>query len=118
LAVFSLGLAVVTGRSMEPSLYDGDRLLVHYGATPRPGRVAVVRLPDRPVAVKRLVSRLEDGWWVARDNPSMGVDSAQVGSIPEEDVLGCVVLRVWPVRRRRPRRDLQGRTGTGSGEGG
>jgi nickel-type superoxide dismutase maturation protease len=115
LAVFSLGLAVVSGRSMEPTLYDGDRLLVHYGATPRPGRVAVVRLPERPVAVKRLVSQLEDGWWVARDNPSMGVDSAQVGSIPEEDVLGCVVMRVWPLRGRGDRR---GRTGTASGAGG
>jgi hypothetical protein len=116
LAVFSLGLAVVSGRSMEPTLYDGDRLLVRYGAVPRPGRVAVVRLPDRPVAVKRLVSRLEDGWWVARDNPLMGVDSAQVGSIPDEDVLACMVVRVWPLRRRRDRRGRQGRTGRTSGE--
>jgi hypothetical protein len=101
LTAFSIGLAVVSGRSMEPTLYEGDRLLIRYGARPRPGRLAVVRLPDRPIAVKRLVGRLDDGWWVERDNPAMGVDSAQVGTIPDEDVLACVLLRLWPVRRRR-----------------
>ena len=115
MATFSLGLAVVSGRSMEPTLYDGDRLLVRYGAPPRPGRLAVVRLPERPVAVKRLVSRLDDGWWVERDNPQLGVDSGQVGTIPDEDVLACVVLRVWPLRRRRGR---TGRPGAASGQGG
>jgi signal peptidase I len=101
LTAFSIGLAVVSGQSMEPTLYDGDRLLVRYGARPRPGRLAVIRLPDRPVAVKRLVGRLDDGWWVERDNPTMGVDSGQVGTVPDEDVLACVLVRVWPVRRRR-----------------
>jgi hypothetical protein len=101
LAAFSLGLAVVAGRSMEPTLYDGDRLLVRYGARALPGRLAVVRLPERPVAVKRLVSRVDGGWWVERDNPVLGVDSAQVGAIPEADVLARVLLRVWPVARLR-----------------
>jgi hypothetical protein len=101
LSAISLGLAVVSGRSMEPTLYDGDRLLICYGAAPRPGRLAVVRLPDRPVAVKRVVGRVDGGWWVERDNPLMGVDSAQVGAIPDEDVVACVVVRLWPLRRRR-----------------
>ncbi|MGH3501444.1 MAG: S24 family peptidase, partial [Nocardioidaceae bacterium] len=64
-----LGLAVVRGRSMEPTLRAGDRLLVRYGATPRLGRLAVVRLPDRPIAVKRVTARVDGGWWVERDNP-------------------------------------------------
>jgi nickel-type superoxide dismutase maturation protease len=101
-ALVPLGLAVVTGRSMEPTLHDGDRLLVHYGASPRPGRLAVVRLPDRPVAVKRLVKVVDGGWWVERDNPDEGVDSWLVGAIPPEDVLACVVLRLWPLRRSPP----------------
>src|SRR6185312_12148956 len=40
------GLAVVRGRSMQPTLYDGDRLLVRHGAVPRDGALVVVRLPD------------------------------------------------------------------------
>jgi phage repressor protein C with HTH and peptisase S24 domain len=79
---------------MEPTLYDGDRLVVLHGSAPRPGRLAVVRLPDGVVAVKRAVRREADGWWVERDNPSMGVDSWRVGAVPDADVLARVLLRL------------------------
>ncbi len=94
------GLVVVAGRSMEPTLRDGDRLLVHWGAAPVAGRLAVVQLPDgRPLAVKRLLRREPEGWWVERDNPSEGVDSWSVGAVPPGDVRALVVRRVWPLRR-------------------
>lgn len=96
------GFAVVRGRSMEPTLHDGDRLLVRYGAVPRLGRLAVVRLPGRGGAsVKRVTRRDGDGWWVERDNPTQGVDSWLVGAIPEADLLAVVLARVWPRPRRR-----------------
>jgi hypothetical protein len=87
---------------MEPTLHEGDRLLVRYAARPRPGRLAVVRLPadesgqPRPVAVKRLMHPEGDGWWVERDNPAYGVDSRLVGAIPEPDVVALVLGRLWP----------------------
>ncbi len=100
-----LGLAVVRGRSMQPGLLDGDRLLVSYGRTPRPGDLVVVRLPERDgLAVKRLSRRTPDGWWVERDNPAEGVDSWLVGAIPDHDMVAVVRLRVWPPRRRRVHR--------------
>jgi phage repressor protein C with HTH and peptisase S24 domain len=95
------GFAVVRGRSMLPTLRDGDRLLVRYGVPPKVGRLAVVRLPDGVVAVKRVGHREPDGWWVERDNPSEGVDSWTVGAIPDADVVARVVGRVWPLLRRR-----------------
>ena len=100
---------VVRGRSMQPTLRDGDRLLVRLGATPRTGDLVVVRLPgDRPEAVKRAVHREDGGWWVERDNPAEGVDSWLVGAIPDADVRGVVRARLWPrpggVRPRRPTR--------------
>jgi signal peptidase I len=95
-----LGFAVVRGRSMEPTLYDGDRLLMLHGSAPRPGRLAVVRLPDGVIAVKRAVRREPEGWWVERDNPLAGVDSWVVGAVPDGDVLGRVLLRL----PRRPAR--------------
>ncbi len=101
-----LGVAVVRGRSMEPTLLDGDRLLVLHAPPRRPGlllgRLVVVRLPGGSppvVAVKRAVHRGPDGWWVERDNPREGVDSWRVGTIPEEDVLARVLTRVPRVRR-------------------
>ena len=95
---FALGVVVVRGRSMEPTLRDGDRLLVNWGRRrARPGRVGVVRLPGgRPLSIKRLAFARDDGWWVERDNPAEGVDSWQVGTVPESDLLGIAVLRLTP----------------------
>lgn len=95
-------LAVVRNRSMLPTLADGDRLLVRSGdRLASPGRIGVIRLPGgRPIAVKRLARREGSGWWVERDNPGEGVDSRQVGAIPDDALLGVVVARVWPRPRR------------------
>jgi SOS-response transcriptional repressor LexA len=110
---------VVRGRSMLPTLQDGDLLLVRGGGAARrrarAGRLAVVRLPGgRPVSVKRLGVRDGDGWWVERDNPAEGVDSWQLGApVADADVLGVVVVRLWP----RPFR-LRARPGTAHPSGG
>jgi hypothetical protein len=85
---------------MRPTLRPGDLLLIRYGATPRIGRCAIVRLPERGVAVKRVTGREEQGWWVERDNPRAGVDSWLVGAIPDADVVAVVVRRLWPPVRR------------------
>jgi nickel-type superoxide dismutase maturation protease len=91
------GFANVRGRSMAPTLRDGDRLLVRYGRRPSVGQLALVRLPARDgVSVKRVTGRDGDGWWVERDNPAEGVDSWLVGAVPDADVLGVVLARVWP----------------------
>lgn len=95
-----LGRVLVRGRSMEPTLYDGDHLVVVYGGRPRQGRLAVVRLPGAPLSVKRIAFRDGSGWWVERDNPAEGVDSWQVGAVPDADVVALVLVRSWPLRRR------------------
>jgi signal peptidase I len=111
-----LGLATVAGRSMEPTLRSGDRLVVLHRPRPawvRAGRLAVVRLPDaptgpRPLSVKRITGRDPDDpgrWWVERDNPTHGVDSWLVGGLPDSDVVALVVARLprcaGPFRRGR-----------------
>lgn len=91
------GFALVRGRSMLPTLQDGDRLFIRYGAVPRPGRIAVVRLPDRPgLSVKRIGRSDCDGWWIERDNPVEGVDSWQVGPVRADAVVAIALCRVWP----------------------
>jgi Peptidase S24-like len=103
MTVRKLGIALVHGRSMEPTLHEGDRLLVLYGARPRRGKLALVRLPDdargapRPLAVKRLARPDPEGgsgWWVERDNPREGLDSWTLGAIPAAGIRGRVILRV------------------------
>jgi phage repressor protein C with HTH and peptisase S24 domain len=101
----SWGLVVVRGRSMQPTLYDGDRLVVRHGGRARVGDLVVVRLPSGVLAVKRATRREgSSGWWVERDNPAEGVDSWSVGAIPDADVLAVVRCRWWPLRRAPLRR--------------
>jgi SOS-response transcriptional repressor LexA len=98
-AVAGRALVRVRGASMQPTLRHGDVLLVRVGASPRSGRLAVVRLPQRPgLSVKRLLRREPEGWWVERDNPREGVDSWAVGAVPDADVVAEVVTRLWPPR--------------------
>lgn len=98
---------------MLPTLTDGDRLLVRWGRRPTSGRLArgclvVVTLPPdaggnpRPLSVKRAVRREAGGWWVERDSAVEGVDSWQVGALPDDAVRAVVVARLWP----RPTRAL------------
>jgi phage repressor protein C with HTH and peptisase S24 domain len=95
------GFALVSGRSMAPTLRAGDRLLVSYRRAPRDGDVVVARFPDGTVAVKRASGRrtARDGspaWWLLSDNPEEGVDSRHRGPVADTDVIAVTVARVWP----------------------
>ncbi|GGF41128.1 hypothetical protein GCM10011519_13590 [Marmoricola endophyticus] len=89
---------------MLPTLVEGDRLLVRYDVVPRRGDVVVCRFPDATLAVKRATASVRGGWWVERDNPREGVDSALVGPVAPDDLLGVAVVRLWPRPRRLRRR--------------
>ena len=96
-------LVRVRGASMEPTLRDGDLLLVRVGAPIATGALVVGRLPGREgLAVKRVVRLDADGWWVERDNPREGVDSWSVGALPDADIVARVTARLWPMRRIGP----------------
>ncbi|SFB07546.1 Peptidase S24-like [Nocardioides alpinus] len=89
---------------MLPTLRDGDRLLVRYGARVRPGDLVVARFADGTLAVKRAQEQRPmgsggEGWWLVSDNPDEGVDSRHRGPVAEDHVLAVVRLRVWPSPR-------------------
>ena len=85
---------------MEPTLREGDRLLVRRGGAARPGAIVVVRLPDgpdgpRPVAVKRLRRVQPSGaLWVESVALGVGTASWTGGALPPDHLLGRVVLRL------------------------
>jgi nickel-type superoxide dismutase maturation protease len=99
----------VAERSMEPSLWPGDWLLVRRSV--RPGRppsfrarqIVIAQHPWKPglLLVKRAARPETDGWWLESDNPEAGaVDSRSFGPVPEGLIEGRVILRYWPLRRR------------------
>jgi phage repressor protein C with HTH and peptisase S24 domain len=63
----SLVARKVTGSSMEPALFDGDKILINTDSNePRNGRVFAVVL-DGNLCVKRLKKKHGE-WWVTSDN--------------------------------------------------
>ncbi|MFE6909448.1 nickel-type superoxide dismutase maturation protease [Streptomyces erythrochromogenes] len=101
----------VTGPSMVPTLLDGDRLVVRYGAAVRPGDIVVLRHPFQQdlLVVKRAVERRPGGsWWVLGDNPYNETgDSTVYGPVPGDLVLATAVLRFRP--REEDQRSLRAR---------
>jgi phage repressor protein C with HTH and peptisase S24 domain len=96
---------------MEPTLREGDRLLVRYGVAARAGDLVVARFVDGTLAVKRAAERRAlrtggPGWWLLSDNPAEGVDSRHRGPVADAEVRAVVLARVWPSPRvgRRLRR--------------
>jgi nickel-type superoxide dismutase maturation protease len=98
-----LGRVVVSGASMEPSLREGDRLLVRWGRAPRLGHIVVVEWLGRPgiLLVKRVIRREGAGWWIEGDGESLGNDSRSFGAISPDEILGTVLFRYQ--RGKRPR---------------
>ena len=95
------GVAVVSGASMVPTYYDGDRLLVRYGARIRAGDAVLARDPRVPerILVKRAARREGEGWWLLADNPYAPGDSRQFGAVPDDLVIARVLMRVRRAKR-------------------
>jgi signal peptidase I len=96
----------VVGHSMQPTLLDGDWLLVDPNAylrgAPNPGELVVVHDPrsSTRVLVKRIVEVNADGALnLTGDHAAHAADAAAIGSVAPEAVLGRPWLRYWPIER-------------------
>ena len=87
------GMAVVRGRSMRPTLADGDRLLADYRGESRPGRVAVVRLPGGVVAVDNAIwsGRIADP---EADDPSTDAIRRTVTALASDERVHASLLPI------------------------
>ena len=112
---------VVEGPSMEPTLLDGDRVIVELWTfrerPPSPGSVVVFTGPEEDDLVKRVArepypgndpyppsamgldSPPEPSFVVLGDNPAHSRDSREFGRVPRHRIRGRVVWRYWPLSR-------------------
>jgi nickel-type superoxide dismutase maturation protease len=95
---------VVEGRSMEPTLAPGDRLLVTRATRLKAGDVVAVRDPrgGRRLLVKRIGALVDDQVVLRGDNPTASTDSRVFGNVPRHAVVGRVVRRYAPSWRAGP----------------
>lgn len=85
----------VRGASMEPTLADGDYVLVdnRVVSVPDVGTIVVAREPRAErVLVKRVRSRGDTTVALGSDDPTAGRDSRHFGSVPLTNVIGTVTL--------------------------
>jgi len=93
-ALLPWGWVRVSGPSMTPTLHDGDRVLVRYGRTARPGLIVLARFRSDPdlAVIKRVSETRGRDWWLLSDNPRAGTDSRTLGPA----VVQAVAIRFWP----------------------
>ena len=92
----------VSGPSMNPTLADGDRLLlVRKHSRLRPGDLVALRDPQDSarLLVKRVASLESAGLVVHGDNPSSSRDSRTFGAVPRSLIVGRPVYRYHPPER-------------------
>jgi len=89
------GMAVVAGLSMIPTLAPGERLLVRYDGPIVLGDLVVFKHAGQ-IDVKRIERIETSGLFVLGDNDLVSTDSRNYGLIAHADVLGTIVMRIWP----------------------
>jgi nickel-type superoxide dismutase maturation protease len=90
---------------MRPTLLPGDWLVARRTRRIRAGQVVLAWHPSRDglLLVKRAVRPVDGGWWLASDNPLApgATDSSRFGPIPEDKLVGRVIVRYFPFRTLR-----------------
>jgi nickel-type superoxide dismutase maturation protease len=90
---------------MEPTLHDGDWLLVDPDAyrdrLPAAGELVVAHDPRAAerLVVKRVATARADGLMLAGDHPAHALESEWLGPVTREAIVGRPWLRYWPVNR-------------------
>lgn len=92
-----LDVIYANGHSMEPTINDGDVLLIDESKIePRDGQIFALQSESKGTIVKRLVKSDFDGWIIRSDNPDKaryGDETLRDGEINEVRIIGRVVWR-------------------------
>lgn len=92
-----LDVIYANGHSMEPTIIDGDVLLIDESKIePRDGQIFALQSESKGTIVKRLVKSDFDGWIIRSDNPDKaryGDETLRDGEINEVRIIGRVVWR-------------------------
>jgi hypothetical protein len=93
-AFFWMTSLKVSGKSMEPTLYDGDTLILNFFSTPKVDDIVVFDCFSKcnstgklEVLTKRIIKIDENGcYWVEGDNKDFSRDSRTFGNLCPSDI--------------------------------
>lgn len=89
-----LDVIYANGHSMEPTINDGDVLLVDESRVePKDGQIFAMQSESKGTIVKRLVKSDFEGWIIRSDNPLYRDETLRDGEINEVRIIGRVVWR-------------------------
>lgn len=91
-----LHVIYVQGQSMEPTVCDGDVVLLDESQTqPRDGRIYAIRKQNGELIIKRLIQSLTGGWIIRSDNEDKRAYPDQPVTDSDIDQLSIVGRVVW-----------------------
>ena len=88
----------VKGHSMEPTIIDGETIVIDTRVTEFDGSSIYVVRVGKHLLVKRLTLSMAGGIWVRSDNPNHGLDDREFGTAEAESI-HFVGRMVWPKYR-------------------
>lgn len=92
----NLHVIYVLGHSMEPTVCDGDVVLLDESqTTPRDGKIFVILKGDGELIIKRLIQAVTGGWLIRSDNDDKRAYPDQPISDTDIDHLQIVGRVVW-----------------------
>ena len=84
------------GSSMEPTMFDGEVLLIDQSdRTPRNGKVYAILRPDGSVSVKRFSQQLTGDWVIRSDNPDKTRYPDEPVSVNDMQNIEIIGRSVW-----------------------
>lgn len=95
--MFGWRLYRVRGRSMQPTLRDGDYALARlagHGRTPRSGDIVCLRRPNEIQMIKRLGLRRDDGSFQLSGDGGSSAPAVDLGSVKLSHIQARVVMRI------------------------
>lgn len=92
----NLHVIYAQGQSMEPTIFDGDVVLLDHSQTePKDGRIYVIRKPGGELIIKRLIQAITGGWIIRSDNDDKRAFPDQPISTTDIEHIQIVGRAVW-----------------------
>lgn len=88
-----LGKFKISGHSMEPTIHEGDKVLVLAFLKVKKGDVVAFRYNTK-VLIKRVKNIKGDVYELKGDNTRDSLDSKQFGEVSKNDIIGKVVWKL------------------------